>query len=106
MTKECPDCPDCNQPELNKPWIFLGCCFKFDLKKTEAGAWENGTNVTTLLNLLELNKDTLIWNYSCVKCPEHGETDKCRTVVTMDICKLKHVLATPELCEALNLEKA
>jgi len=102
---DCPDCPDCNQPDLNKPWIFLGCCFKFDLKKTEGG-FENGTNVMTLLELLEHNADTIIWNYECESCPHHhSEGTACRTVVTMDICKLKHVLETKNLCDALNLEQ-
>ncbi|USO01984.1 MAG: hypothetical protein H6850_02605 [Alphaproteobacteria bacterium] len=100
----CPGCPDCTQPESNKPWIFLGCCFVFDLEKTEEG-FSNGPNVTTLLELLKHNADTIIWNYECETCPEHHTKSGCRTVVTMDICKLRHVLATEELSDALNLEK-
>jgi len=102
MTLNCPNCPDCTQPTPNKPWIFLGCCFKFDLKKTPTG-FENGVNITTLLKLLQTNKDVLIWNYACQICSETGDSTACRTVVTMDICQLKYVLETKTLSDALNL---
>lgn len=102
---ECPGCPLCDHPDNNKPLVFLGCCFKWDttfdkIKKT----WSNGENVTALLSFLALDCHGVIWNYRCGDDEGERGTGKCRTVVTMDICQLKGLLADDSLMKALNLK--
>ena len=98
---ECDDCHYCDQPSPNQPLIFLGCCFRWDTFET-GNTWHNGSNVAALLQFLSLDPYGVVWNH---QCSNDFSTVPCvgRTVVTMNICQLKHILATPALANALNL---